>query len=433
MANTYTQLASDTFNSANENPLNATNWTTVSGSTALQIVSDACEASALSNLCRELYTGYNSNSWPKDQFSSATVAAVTSANSPAIRLFARASSSTGANTYQLLISAANLTWQLLQAGTSLSSGTIPTCSVGDTFMLAIVGTTVIALQNGTQLGTATNSTITSGTPGLGTQVTANLSDFGWKNFVGGAVNATDSITAGGTQSANTGATFATNLAVTVLDSLNNPLPGVSVVFTAPSSGASGTFATGGTNTQTVTTNASGVATASAFTANGAGGSYQVSAAVNGLSNLNFSLTNNSSGGISTVLAPAPIPATVANSSGYSWPITSPTLGNKLGQPTPVVFCDANGNELTVTGSTKGAFITGALPVVLCDSTGHPLAAPFVFTSNGNAITVSATLTGVKLGQPVPVVATDPNGFLYLLRASHSAAWQAIPQLSLSVT
>jgi hypothetical protein len=111
---------------------------------------------------------------------------------------------------------------------------------------------------------------------------------------------------------------------------------------------------------------------------------------------------------------SPTPVTVANSSGHSLPITSPTLGSKLGQPTPVVFCDANGNELAVTGSTAGAYGGSPTPVVLCDSIGHPLAAPFVFTSNGNAITVSATKTGTKLGQPIPVVATDQNGNAFTL-------------------
>jgi hypothetical protein len=122
----------------------------------------------------------------------------------------------------------------------------------------------------------------------------------------------------------------------------------------------------------------------------------------------------SSGGVSTTLTGASTPVVVTNSGGYVLPITSPTLGSKIGQPTPICFTDANGNELTVTGSTKGAFQKAPIPVVLCNSTGDPLIAPFVFTSNGNAITVSATLTGTKLGQPTPVVACDFNGFLYNL-------------------
>ena len=52
------------------------------------------------------------------------------------------------------------------------------------------------------------------------------------------------------------------------DSHGNPvlIAGTSVTFTAPASGASGTFANA-TNITTTTTNSSGVATATVFTAN----------------------------------------------------------------------------------------------------------------------------------------------------------------------
>jgi hypothetical protein len=67
--------------------------------------------------------------------------------------------------------------------------------------------------------------------------------------------------------------------------------GVSVTFTAPATGASGTFANG-TATDTETTNASGVATSTAFTANTSGGAYAVTATVAGASTpASFNLTN----------------------------------------------------------------------------------------------------------------------------------------------
>jgi len=67
------------------------------------------------------------------------------------------------------------------------------------------------------------------------------------------------------------------------------VPNVTVTFAAPSSGASGTFA-GGVNT--ASTNASGVATAPAFTANSTGGAYVVNATVVGVAApAAFSLTN----------------------------------------------------------------------------------------------------------------------------------------------
>jgi hypothetical protein len=65
-----------------------------------------------------------------------------------------------------------------------------------------------------------------------------------------------------------------------------------VTFTAPATGASGTFANG-TNTETDTTNASGVASSTTFTANATiGGPYIVTATVSGgTTTEDFSLTN----------------------------------------------------------------------------------------------------------------------------------------------
>lgn len=97
-------------------------------------------------------------------------------------------------------------------------------------------------------------------------------------------------TAGTPQSATVGTAFATNLAAVVKDTFGNVISGAQVVFTAPSTGASGTF-TNGTATTTATTNVSGVATATTFTANYTTGTYTVTAAAGGKS-AGFSLTNN---------------------------------------------------------------------------------------------------------------------------------------------
>lgn len=83
-------------------------------------------------------------------------------------------------------------------------------------------------------------------------------------------------TAGTPQSANINAAFGTNFKVTASNN-GTPVAGASVTFMAPAIGASGTF--GGSATATVTTDANGVATAPAFTANGIPGNYQVVASV----------------------------------------------------------------------------------------------------------------------------------------------------------
>jgi len=101
-------------------------------------------------------------------------------------------------------------------------------------------------------------------------------------------------TSGSGQSAQIGTAFSSPLVATVLDTYSNPVSGVTVTFTAPPSGASGTFKTSGTASETDTTNASGEATSSTFTANNSvGGPYTVTAAAAGVvATASFSLTNN---------------------------------------------------------------------------------------------------------------------------------------------
>src|SRR2546425_253622 len=105
------------------------------------------------------------------------------------------------------------------------------------------------------------------------------------------VNYAISATAGTPQSTPINTAFGTQLQATVSES-GNPISGLMVTFTAPGSGASGTFP-GNVTTATAATNASGVATAPTFTANGmAGGPYNVVASLGaGLPTANFALTN----------------------------------------------------------------------------------------------------------------------------------------------
>jgi hypothetical protein len=78
------------------------------------------------------------------------------------------------------------------------------------------------------------------------------------------------------QTATVTTAFALPLSVTVEDGGGNPVPGVTITFTPPSTGASGTFAGG----NTAVSNSSGIATSGTFTANGtSGGPYNVLAAL----------------------------------------------------------------------------------------------------------------------------------------------------------
>lgn len=105
--------------------------------------------------------------------------------------------------------------------------------------------------------------------------------------------ATISISSGNNQTTFANTSFASPLVALVRNANNNPVQGVSVVFTAPAAGASSVFSTT-TNTITVVSNASGLASTGSFSANGtSGGPYSVSSVATDGTNpsVNFSLTN----------------------------------------------------------------------------------------------------------------------------------------------
>ncbi len=96
--------------------------------------------------------------------------------------------------------------------------------------------------------------------------------------------------AGTPQSATVSTAFVSALQAIVKDANSNPLSGITVTFAAPATGASAAF--GGIATATAVTNASGIATAPALTANSQAGGYMVTASVAGLgAAASFSLTN----------------------------------------------------------------------------------------------------------------------------------------------
>lgn len=147
-------------------------------------------------------------------------------------------------------------------------------------------------------GPQTYTTVTSGADGLTNSVTviANgivgswevdiipwISYTGSTNFelsnlaaTGDPFPANVVLVSGGGQSATPSTALGAPLVVQVRDQYGNAYGGgVSVKATAPTSGASGTFGATGTNTQTITTDANGNGTFSAFTVNATLGQFYI--------------------------------------------------------------------------------------------------------------------------------------------------------------
>jgi len=240
------------------------------------------------------------------------------------------------------------------------------------------------------------------------------------NFDIGAVETNYAIvaTAGSGQNTNVNSAFATALKVTVTESgiaQNN----VSVTFTAPPSGASGTFP-GPSTTAVVLTNNSGQATAPAFTANATGGSYNVVASIGpNTPTANFALTNNklnqtiTFGSISGKTFGADF--VVSPTASSSLAVSLAASGNcTVTTPAPGTVHLTGAGNCTITASQAGNGTFNAAPNVQQSFTIAKAATTTAVTSTpnpsnpGQSVTFTATVTSAA-GTPTGTVQFKDGG------------------------
>lgn len=204
---------------------------------------------------------------------------------------------------------------------------------------------------------------------------------------------------GSLQNAVVGAAFAQPL-VAVATRGGVPTTGVAVTFTAPSSGASGTFANGMV-TETDTTDSTGLATSSKFTANATTGTFTVSATASGASApANFSLTNNP-------IAPAGIFATAGI-------IQRAQTGAGFGKMVATVM-DGNGHPMSgvsVTFSAPSSPASGTFGSgnntenVTSDTNGLATSSDFTANATAGQYNVTASVTANGTLTPATFILTN---------------------------
>jgi hypothetical protein len=249
------------------------------------------------------------------------------------------------------ISGSTVRWGSTSKSTSYVSSTQVTASItaGD---IATAGTVAVTVFNPTPGGGTSDALTFTINPGAAAAV---------------------SVFAGSGQSAPINTAFATALQAKVTDASSNPLSGVTVTFQAPASSASGTFANGQTST-TASTNASGIATATTFTANSIAGPYNVTASVVGVGTpATFALTNNAAAVVSILTTRLPDTTggksysfTLAASGGtppYSWSISAGGLPSGLGL--------SSGGDITGIAAVVGVDTTANFTAHVSDSAGSP--------------------------------------------------------------
>jgi protocatechuate 3,4-dioxygenase beta subunit len=205
--------------------------------------------------------------------------------------------------------------------------------------------------------------------------------FALTNLAGAPASIT--ATSGTPQSATIDTAFAKRLVATVKDQYGNPIAGATVTFTAPASGASGTFA-GGVNT--AVTNAQGVATATVFMANTTAGSYTVTATAGTVTtNPGFALTNQA-GAPGSIVATSGTPQTATVNTAFAKRLVA-TVTDSFGNP-------VSGATVTFNAPTSGASGTFAGGVNTAKTNAQGLAAAPIFTANG---TVGSYTVTAKIG------------------------------------
>jgi protocatechuate 3,4-dioxygenase beta subunit len=242
---------------------------------------------------------------------------------------------------------------------------------------------------------------------------------------------------GNDQVAKVGNAYSEPLQAAVVDTAGCAVANVDVTFSAPSSGASGTFA-GAVTSATVATSSSGVATAPTFTANEVSGSFSVVAQAGGFE-VDFSLTNTTVGVANAVSAlsgnaqsagpggrfPHPLVVSVTDSSGSPVPgatVTFAVTGGSSGATASFVGGGASASEqsnesgqatspLLTAGATAGAFtVTASVSGVSSPATFTLTVGPGApYSVQAGAGTSQSTEAGTDFAIPLAVTVTDSNG------------------------
>jgi hypothetical protein len=189
----FTTIFEDTFNRANENPLNPTNWISDQGvgTNAMQIISDRAVGQGAFGTQVAWYAG----SLPNDQFAQVTVEAWNFViDGDGVVLYVRGTPGQPYSAYILTATAGPNTNNghivVYNVFVGLLFSVPATFALGDTFTLFAQGTTIGAYHNGVLVGSATDSSLTGGLAGMAAQVNpggGGVTDVGLINFQAGSV------------------------------------------------------------------------------------------------------------------------------------------------------------------------------------------------------------------------------------------------------
>jgi uncharacterized protein (TIGR03382 family) len=228
-------------------------------------------------------------------------------------------------------------------GNSVPGSTVTFAAPGNGPTVNLSAATRVTDAAGLAQVTATSGTVAGLAVVTASVTTGFTATFSLTNAVGAPSNLL--VTGGQGQHAMVGTAFAADLAVTLVDSYGNPVPSITVTWTAPGSGASAQLSATG-----LPTDSAGKAKVSA-TARTIAGAYQVTASVpGGIAPKQFNLTNDP--GLPATVTAAPLAA-----------LQSAEVGTAFARPLAVTVADVHGNPVPGVSVTWAAPASGASAVL----------------------------------------------------------------------
>jgi hypothetical protein len=223
-------------------------------------------------------------------------------------------------------------------------------------------------------------------------------------------------TSGTPQSTLINTAFSAPLVATVTTG-GSPTSGVVVTFTAPASGASGTFV-GGSSTATAMTNSSGIATSPTFTANGTAGTYTVTAAAAGVPTpANFSLTN-TGGAVEAIAATSGTPQSALINTAFAAPLVATVTTGGTGTSSVMVTFTAPAS------GASGTFVGGGTTATATTDVNGIATSP-TFTANGTTGTYMVTAAAAGVSPPASFSLTNTAEVVETITATSGTPQSAV--------
>jgi Domain of unknown function DUF11/Bacterial Ig-like domain (group 1) len=271
---------------------------------------------------------------------------------------------------------------------------------------AVTNAAGIASVTVTANGSAGAYLVSAGIMGTAASTTFSLSNYG--------LPASVTVVSGSGQSVTVAAAFGASLIVVVRDAVSQIVPGATVTFAAPTTGARATL-----SSLSVVTDATGQSTITA-TAGLIAGSYAVTATVSGVATAaSFALTNNAGSGVNiTATAGGGQTATVGTAFTTALLVT---VTDAFGNPVPNVTVAFTAPTTGALATLSAAAVTGATGQTSVIATANTVTGAYVVTATAPGATTPASfaLTN-RAGAAASLVATSGGGQAALTGSAFAA-------------